>query len=125
MTATGDGCIDTITFTFRPSASPAPSYRIEYAPGPFYNSAGDVIDPGGAAFLRVRFAPAWIVDLNQVPAPLTYTGPRTITTAGTKTVQGVMLYDASEAVVGWVVGLDAQHPFTVAASVGRVVLKLG
>ncbi len=124
VASASDGCIDTITFTFRPSAAAAPSYRVEYAQGPFSNSAGEAVNPGGTAFLRVRFEPAWIADLNQESAPLTYIGMRMITPSGTKAVKGLALYDASEAVVGWVVGLDAQHPFTVEGSPGKVVIKV-
>jgi hypothetical protein len=125
VTTATDGCVDSVTFTFRPSAAPAPSYRIEYATGPFMNSAGETVTPAGAVFLKIRFQPAWIADLSMESAPLTYTGPRVITPTGLKTVRGLALFDATEAVVGWVIGLDAQHPFAVEASSGKVVVKVG
>jgi hypothetical protein len=125
VTTSTDGCVDSVTFTFRPSSAPAPSYKIEYATGPFMNSAGETVTPAGAVFLKVRFQPAWIADLSMESAPLTYTGPRVITPTGLKTVRGLALFDASEAVVGWVIGLDAQHPFAVDASAGKVVIKVG
>jgi hypothetical protein len=56
---------------------------------------------------------------------MTYSGPRTITPTGMKTVKGVAVFDAAEAVVGWVVGLDAKHPFAVNASAGKVEIKIG
>ena len=40
VTTATDGCVDSVTFTFRPSSAPAPSYRVEYADGPFTDSAG-------------------------------------------------------------------------------------
>lgn len=125
VTTATDGCVDSVSFTFRPSAAPAPSYQIEYATGPFMNSAGETVTPAGAAFLKVRFQPAWIADLSMESAPLTYPGPRVITPTGLKTVRGVAMFDASEAVVGWIIGLDAQHPFAVEATSGKVVVKIG
>lgn len=125
VTTTTDGCVDTITFTFRSNAAPQPGYRVEYADAPFMNSAGQTVTPAGAVFLKVRFQPAWIADLNMESAPQTYTGPRVITPTGMKTVRGLAMFDASEAVVGWVIGLDAQRPFAVEASSAKVVIKVG
>jgi hypothetical protein len=125
VTTATDGCIDTITFTFEPNAAPMPGYQVEYADPPFTNTAGQTVTPPGAAFLEVRFIPAWIADLNQESAPLTYTGPRSIAPTGLHAVRGLELYDASEAVVSWVVGLDARRPFEVDASSARVVLRIG
>ncbi len=82
-------------------------------------------DRPGRAFLKVRFEPAWIVDFNQNGAPLTYPGPHEITPSGTNVVRGLALFDASEAVVGWVVGIDGQRPFRVEATAGKVVVTLG
>jgi hypothetical protein len=125
VTAVRDGCTDTITFTFRPSAAVAPSYQVAYEPGPFYNSAGEVVQVAGTAFLKIRFEPAWIADLSQESAPLTYTGPRVITPVGLNTVHGLALFDASEGVVAWVAGVDGQRPFRVEPSAGQVVVTLG
>jgi len=125
VTTATDGCVDSVTFTFRPSAAPAPSYRVAYASGPFTNSAGEAVTPGGTVFLQVRFEPAWIADLSVESAPLTYTGPRVITPTGLKSVRGIALYEATEGVVGWVVGLDAEQPFAVDATAGKVVVTIG
>jgi hypothetical protein len=125
VTTATDGCTDTITFTFQPNAAPMPGYQVEFADPPFTNSAGQTVTPAGTAFLKVRFIPAWIADLNQESAPLTYTGPRTITPTGLRSVRGLAMYDASEAVVGWVIGLDGRRPFVVDASSAKVVLRVG
>jgi hypothetical protein len=125
VTVAANGCVDVLTFEFRGSAIVAPSYQISYEPGPFLNTAGQEVRPAGSAFLKVRFAPAWIVDVNQQDAPLTYVGPREITASGTNVVRGLALFDASEAVVGWVVGIDGQRPFRVDATAGKVVVTLG
>jgi hypothetical protein len=117
-------CEDTVTFTFLPSAAPAPSYVIEYSAGPFADSAGRRVKPPGTAYLRVRFQPAWIADFDQPSAPLTYTGPRVISPTGTKVVRGLAIYAAEEGVVGWIVGLDGRHPIKVDASPGRVSIAV-
>lgn len=124
VTTSSTECTDSITFTFLPNAAPRPSYVIEYVDGPFTDSAGREIKPPGTSYLKVRFQPAWIADLNQPAAPLTYTGPRVITPVGSSVVRGLALYDASEAVVGWVVGVDGTHPFTVEASPSNVVITV-
>lgn len=125
VTTATDGCVDSVTFTFRPSAAAAPSYRVEYASGPFTNSAGEAVTPAGTVFLKVRFQPSWIADLSVESAPATYTGPRVITPTGMKSVRDLALYDATEAVVGWIIGLDAQQPFVVEATPAKVVIKIG
>ena len=125
VAVTSDGCIDTITFTFRPNAAPAPGYQVEYDVPPFFNSAGDTVTPSGSAFMRVRLQPAWIADLSEESASPTYTGPRVITPTGTTWVRGLVLYDATEAVVGWAIGLDQQRPFEVEASSAKLVIRVG
>jgi len=117
-------CQDTLTFTFLPSAAPAPSYVIDYASGPFADSAGRRVRPPGTAYLRVRFEPASIADFEQPSAPLTYTGPRVITSMGTKVVRGLAIYAAEEGVVGWIVGIDGTHPIKVDAAPGRVSIAV-
>lgn len=118
-------CQDTVTFTFLPRAAPAPSYVVDYATGPFADSAGRRVKPPGTAYLRVRFQPASIADFSQPSAPLTYTGPRVITSTGTKVVRGLAIYAAEEGVVGWIVGIDGTHPVKVDATPGRVSIAVG
>jgi hypothetical protein len=125
VTAAPSGCVDVITFDFRGSAAVAPSYQIAYEPGPFVNSAGEETRPAGTALLKIRFEPAWIADLSQESAPLTYTGPRVLTPTGTNVVRGLALYSASEGSVGWVAGIDGQRPFRVEATAGKVVVTIG
>ena len=117
-------CQDTVTFTFLPSAAPAPSYVIDYASGPFADSAGRRVKPPGSAYLRVRFEPASIADFDQPSAPLTYTGPRVISSTGTKVVRGLAIYAAEEGVVGWIVGIDGTHPIKVDAAPGRISIAV-
>ncbi len=121
---TSDACTDRVTFRFRPSTAPAPSYVIDYADGPFMNTAGTPVKPPGTAYLRVRFHPAWIVDVNAPNAPLTYSGPHVIAPTGTHVVRGLALYDSFEAVVGWIIGLDGTHPIEVDAGPGKVTITV-
>ena len=124
VTTTSDLCTDQVTFTFLPSAAPAPSYVIDYADGPFTDTAGTPVKPPGTTYLRVRFQPAWIADLNAPNAPLTYTGPRVITPASSHVIRGLALYDANEGVVGWIIGLDGTHPIEVDGAPGRVTVTV-
>jgi hypothetical protein len=124
VNTTSDPCTDQVTFTFQPSAAPAPSYVVDYADGPFTDSAGTPVKPPGTTYLRVRFQPAWIANLNAPNAPLTYTGPRVITPTGTHVIRGLALYDASEGVVGWIIGLDGTHPIEVDAGPGKVTVTV-
>jgi hypothetical protein len=124
VNTTSDLCTDQVSFTFLPSTVPAPSYVIDYADGPFTDSAGTPVKPPGTAYLRVRFQPAWIANLNAPNAPLTYTGPRVITPTGTHVIRGLALYDAAEGVVGWIIGLDGTHPIEVDGSPGRVTVTV-
>jgi hypothetical protein len=124
VTTSAARCADSIVFTFEPNAAPRPSYVIEYADGPFTDSAGRAVRPPGSSYLKVRFQPAWIADLSRPSAPLTYTGPRVITPSGTRVVRGLAMYDAAEGVVGWIVGVDGTRAFTVDASPSRVVVTV-
>ena len=129
VTIAASGCLDTVTFDFRPDGPESePQYQLEYKDPPFAQSGSGapVIVPGGA-FLVIRFQPAWIADITQASAPPSYTGPHEITATGTSFVKGMALYDAYEAVVGWVIGLDAQHPVRVdeTASPPRLVITVG
>lgn len=67
----------------------------------------------GSRFLRVRFQPAYTADLNVATAPATYTGPHRFDPTTARTVRSVVLYDASEGVVGWIIGLDGSGRYTV------------
>lgn len=123
------GCTDTITFTFRdtPGAGPPP-YVIEPVSPPFAQAgSGAPIAVPGSKFLKVKFQPAWILDPEAADAPLTYTGPHAITPAGTAVTRGVVLFDAYEAVVGWIVGLDSAGAYTVSATASppKVTITVG
>lgn len=129
VTIAASGCIDTVTFDFTPDGPASePPYQLEYKDPPFAQSgSGEPVTVPGTAFLVIRFQPAWIADITREGAPPSYTGPHEITATGTSFVKGMALYDAYEAVVGWVIGLDGQHPVRVdeTASPPRLVINVG
>ena len=107
-------CVDTVTLKFRPDVAEAPGFTLEYQDGPFSEAgSGAPVEVDGGAFLVLRMEPAAIADLSVETAPLTYEGPRDIAPDGTAHVVQMRLYDAFEGVVGWVIGIDGQQPFTV------------
>ncbi len=109
-----DACVDSVALTFRPDVEEAPGFTLGYEDGPFSEAgSGAPIEVRGSAFLVLRLEPAAIADLSIEFAPLTYEGPRDFEPEGTIHVVQVRLYDAFEGVVGWVIGLDSQQPFTV------------
>ncbi|MGZ4676114.1 MAG: AMIN-like domain-containing (lipo)protein [Acidimicrobiia bacterium] len=123
----GGACTDTITFTFK-TANPVgpPPYVIEPASPPFAQAgSGAPISVPGTKFLRVKFQPSWVADLQT--GVDTYTGPHRIEPTGTVVTRGVVLYDAFEGVVGWVVGLDSSGAYRVtsAASPPSVTITVG
>lgn len=127
VTVATQECTDTLTFTFK-TASPAgpPPYVIEPASPPFAQAAsGEAFTVPGTTFLRVKFQPSWIADLSTGAA--TYTGPHRIEPTGTVVTRGVVLYDAFEGVVGWIVGLDGtgQYKVTSSDSPPSVTITLG
>jgi hypothetical protein len=109
-----DGCVDTVTMTFRADVGEAPGFTLGYQDGPFSEAgSGKPIRMRGRAFLVLRLEPAAIFDFADESAGLTYDGPHDIRPRGTNHVEQVRLYDAYEGVVGWVIGLDSHQPFTV------------
>jgi hypothetical protein len=48
-----------------------------------------------------------------------------MTPTGLHSVRGLAMYDASEAVVGWIIGVDGQRPFAVEGSPAKVVIRVG
>lgn len=109
-----EACVDSVALTFRPDVDEAPGFTLGYEDGPFSEAgSGAPIEVRGNAFLVLRLEPAAIADLSIESVPLTYEGPRDFEPEGTIHVVQVRLYDAFEGVVGWVIGLDSQQPFTV------------
>lgn len=93
-----------------------PDYLVEYRSEPFSEcGSGETVPTdtwGASAFLTVRLEPAASADLSQPEAPQTYEGARDIEVDG-DVLKHLRVICDFEAVLEWVIGLDAQHGFTV------------
>jgi hypothetical protein len=119
-------CSDRVTFEFRDGQ--APEYTIEYQTGPFeLGESGMPLNVQGSAFLVVTFPHSSGVDLTSPNADPTYTGPDSIVPSGLAHVREVRKLEDFEAVLKWVIGLDATRPFTVGVLSGppRVYIDIG
>ena len=97
-------------------SSHEPDYVVKYSEGPFSEcGSGEPVSTdswNASAFLTVRLEPSATADLSQPDAPQTYDGPRDIEADGAVLKHLKVICDF-EAVLEWVVGLDARHDFTV------------
>jgi hypothetical protein len=109
-------CTDSVVFTFRPHGTAVPSCTVEYRNGPFtMEASGAPVPVAGTAFALVRCEPAYGYDFETGQS--TYTGPkRLVVPVPSGHVLEVVETGDSEGVVTWVVGLDKQRAFTVAAT---------
>lgn len=107
-----EGC-PRIVFEF---SSHEPDYVVGYAEGSFSEcGSGAPVSTDSwdaTAFLTVRLEPSGTADLSKDDAPQTYDGPRDIAIDGDVLKHLKVICDF-EAVLEWVVGLDARHDFTV------------
>jgi len=114
VAVTTEGCRDSVTFTFKPSASAVPGCKVQYKPGPFsQDGSGQPVAVAGSAFVSVRCAPAYGYDFTS--GTTTYTGPKHITPTGTRHVREVVETGDFEGVLNWVIGLDANRGFDITA----------
>lgn len=114
VAVTTAACRDSVTFTFRKSGSAVPSCTLSYQPGPFSkDGSGAPVAVAGTAFLAVRCAPAYGYDFAN--GATTYTGPKTITPTATRHVRAVVETGDNEGVLSWVIGLDQQRAYGIAA----------
>jgi hypothetical protein len=93
-----------------------PAYKVEYVDPPISDCGSGEnapIDEWGAdAFLSVRMEPASSADMTDENAALTYDGPRDFDVNGT-VLRHLKKTCDFEAVMVWVIALDAKHPFKV------------
>jgi hypothetical protein len=130
VSASGDGCVDRLTFTFRDDRAEQPGYRVEYQPREsalIEDGSGKRLQAEGDAFLVVRIDPAATADLSGSELVFTYKGPRRFKPAGTSHVRELVKSGDFESVVTWAVGLDARRPFAVSTtgSPPRLVVEIG
>ena len=110
-----DKCVDRVTFDFSSKTADAPSYTIEYQPGPFTEAgSGATVPVAGQAFLVVRLEPAYGFDFES--GQPSYTGPKRIPGERADHVTEVVETGDFEAVMTWVIGLDSKRPVGVEAT---------
>jgi hypothetical protein len=111
----GERCDDRVTFDFTTQANAPPKCTISYVQPPFtMDGSGAPVTVAGSAFVRVRCEPAYGYDFET--GQTTYTGPKRITATGTHHVRELVETGDFEGVLTWIIGLDAQRPFTAAAT---------
>jgi hypothetical protein len=109
--ASHDG-FDRVTFEFRDGD--VPGYRVQFVDPPITADPSDnPVEIDGTAFLSVVMTPASGVDLSGETYEEIYTGPDRIGPADTTAIVELVLSGDFEAVLTWVVGLDAEAPFAV------------
>ena len=102
-----------------------PGYAAQYVDPPFTADPSDLpVAVDGDAFLRVRMAWASGYDLTGDLGQV-YTGPDRID-VNAPVVQELVLLGDFEAVLSWVIGVDAEHPFrvTVLDESARIVIDI-
>lgn len=102
-------CADRFEMRFV-AGGPAPAFRVGYEEGPFVLDPSDLPAPvAGSAFVVVRLEPAYPYDY-ETGEP-TYTGPDRLPGGGH--IREAVELSAFEAVLTWVIGVDARRPFRV------------
>ena len=101
---------DRVVFEF---GEELPGYDVRYAAGPVTeDGSGDEVDVDGSHAVVVRMESALDADLSKEGAPLTYTGPTTITPS-TPVVAELSRLGGFEGVLTWVVGVRDRVDFRV------------
>ena len=86
-----------------------PDYQIGLASPPFSGPSGIPIPIVGARFIKVRFATTYA----RYPGVGNYEGPDVVNASGFAAVKEIHLIEEFEAVVVWVIGLDAERSFRI------------
>lgn len=119
-----EGCAS-VVFEFRDHI---PGYRVDYVEPPLTEcGSGDDVpvgEWGAGAYLSVRMEPSASADLTHEDAPMTYDGPRDFDIDGQTLIRVRKTCDF-EAVMEWIVALDAERPFKVESfeSPARLVIS--
>ena len=100
-------CYERIVFDFKDEN--LPEFQVAVASPPFSGPSGDPIPVAGNRFVKVRFGTTYA----HYPGTGNYEGPDSITPAGFMTIREIRLIEDFEAVVVWVIGVEAEHLFRV------------
>lgn len=105
-----------VTFTFRDAT---PGYRVGYTSDPItQDGSGEPVAVEGDAHLTVRFEPSSGYDMEA--GAESYTGPDRV--PGDDPITEVVRTGDFEAVLNWVIGLDAERAFRVEADGSTVTI---
>jgi hypothetical protein len=112
---TSAGCVDLVRFGFMTTTNAEPNCKVSYQRGPFTADASGIkVTVNGNAFVVVQCSPAYGYDFD-TGSP-TYTGPPIVTPTDARSVRELVETGDFEGVLTWVIGLDAQRPYAVAAA---------
>jgi hypothetical protein len=88
-----------------------PFYVVGYQDPPFVETSGDEVAVDGTAFIHVTISPALTYDIDTFDP--TYEGDQELR-PGFDPIVEIQFIGDFEATMEWVIGLDGEHPFTVA-----------
>ncbi|MEX0825500.1 MAG: hypothetical protein WD184_01895 [Acidimicrobiia bacterium] len=113
-----------VRVVFNLTGEGSPNYVVGYEDGPFMETSGDTVEVDGEAFLVVHISPARLHDIDS--GDPTYTGDLELD-PGINPIVQVKFIDDFEASMTWVIGLDAERPFTVRVFQDplRVIVDIG
>ena len=100
-------CYERVVFDFQDEN--LPDYQIGFGAPPFSGPSGIPIPVAGTRFVRVRFGTTYA----RYPGTGPYDGPDGVDPAGFTVIEEIRLIEEFEAVVVWVIGIDAEHSFRV------------
>lgn len=122
-----EDCVERVTFTFEPS-KPGPGYEVSFKPAEvakIQDGSGKVLEIAGEDFLVVRLFPTMTATIEGEDVEPTYDGPRSIPApSDAEMLREVAMTGDFEGQVTWAIGLDNEHPFTVAASDDELVVEI-
>jgi hypothetical protein len=121
-------CTERVVFELK-GPPPGPGYNVSYQPdttAKIEDGSGNPLAIAGSQFLVVKLQPALTAQTKGEKLEMTYTGPRSITPpGGGRHVAEIVKAGDFEAVVTWVIGLNARLPFKATASETQLVVEIG
>jgi hypothetical protein len=126
VTLSSTDCSDKVVFDFEEQA-PGPGFDVSYQPAStakVEDGSGNAVEIDGDAFLVVRLTPAMTAKIDGEQVTKTYTGPRRLPQDPDSGVRDVVKTGDFEAQVTWVIGLDEDRPFKIAATDSSLTVEI-
>ena len=126
VTLSSTDCSDKVVFDFEEQA-PGPGFDISYQPAStakVEDGSGNAVEIDGDAFLVVRLTPAMTAKIDGEQVTKTYTGPKRLPQDPDSAVRDVVKTGDFEAQVTWVLGLDEDRPFKIAATDSSLTVEI-